>query len=168
MNNPRVAEQLMQALASGRGNNYGYQYSQRPAAGTIRGISNADPISIGAGMGGPTMPDYAGRGYGRGSSMGTGEVGGKFSGLSAEEDLLLNDQGYIDKGGVRYIIDRNTGYVTQNRIPSGPTSGNNFGSRGQTMAQAVGGPGAMKPDFGGMLPELEKQMMEEKYRRQGR
>jgi hypothetical protein len=160
MNNPRVAEQLMQALASGRGNNYGYQYSQRPAAGTIRGISNAAPIqSDRAGYpGAPSnmMPDYAGR-------TATG-----FGGLSAEEDLLLNDQGYIDKGGVRYIIDRSTGQVTQNRIPSGPTSGQNFGSRGQTMAQAVGGPLAMKPDFGGMLPELEKQMMEEKFRRQGR
>ena len=160
MNNPRAAEQLMQALASGRGNNYGHQYSQRPAAGTVRGISNAAPIhSDRAGYpGAPSrmMPDYAGR-------TATG-----FGGLSAEEDLLLNEQGYIDKGGVRYLIDRSSGQVTQNRIPSGPTSGQNFGSRGQTMAQAVGGPGASKPDYGGMLPELEKQMMEEKFRRQGR
>jgi len=91
-----------------------------------------------------------------------------FSGLTPEEDLLLNEQGFIDKGGSRFIIDRSSGQVTQNRIPSGPTSGQNFGSRGQTMAQAVGGPGAMKPEWGGMLPELEKQMMEEKYRRRGR
>ena len=151
--NNGTAERLMQALASGRGNNYGYQMSQRPAAGTARGISNADRIPGPLG-GMTTMPDYAGR-------RPTG-----FGGLSAEEDLLLNDQGYIDKGGVRYIIDRSTGQVTQNRIPSGPTSGQNFGSRGQTLQEAVGGPGAMKPDFGGMLPELEKQMMEDKVRRQ--
>jgi len=153
--NNRTAEQLMQALAAGRGNSYGYQMSQRPAPSMVRTISNADRIPGPLG-GMTTMPDYAGR-------TATG-----FGGLSAEEDLLLNEQGYIDKGGVRYIIDRNSGQVTQNRIPSGPTTGQNFGSRGQTMAQAVGGPGAAKPQYGGMLPELEKQMMEEKYRRQGR
>ena len=128
------------------------------------------------------MPDYAGRGWGRGSSMGwpggamdpnpqfddSGMDPRFFSGLTAEEDLLLNERGYIDKQGSRFIIDRSTGQVTQNRIPSGPTSGQNFGSRGQTLQEAVGGPGAMKPEWGGMLPELEKQMMEEKYRRRGR
>ena len=155
MNNPRVAEQLMQPLASGRGNNYGYQMSQRPAAGTARGISNADRIPGPLG-GMTTMPDYAGR-------TATG-----FGGLTAEEDLLLNDQGYIDKGGVRYIIDRSTGQVTQNRIPSGPTSGQNFGSRGQTLQEVVGGPNASKPQYGGMLNEIEQEMMEEKYRRRGR
>ena len=172
--NNRTAEQLMQALASGRGNNYGYQMSQRPAGGTIRGITNQPPIR---GEMGTTMPDYAGRAWGRGSSMGwpggaqfdqSGMDSRFFSGLTPEEDLLLNEQGFIDKGGSRFIIDRSSGQVTQNRIPSGPTSGQNFGSRGQTMAQAVGGPGAMKPEWGGMLPELEKQMMEEKYRRRGR
>ena len=91
-----------------------------------------------------------------------------FSGLPAEEDLLLNERGYIDKQGSRFIIDRSTGKVTQNRIPSGPTSGQNFGSRGQTHQEADGGPGAMKPDYPGMLPALEQQMFEEKYRRRGR
>ena len=181
--NNGTAERLMQALASGRGNNYGYQMSQRQPGGTVRGITDGERIHAGrGGRVGPEnyMPDYAGRAWGRGSSMGwpgsdatssldRGDTNTRFfSGLTAEEDLLLRERGYIDKQGSRFIIDRNTGQVTQNRIPSGPTSGQNFGGRATTMQEAVGGPGAMKPDFGGMLPELEKQMMEEKYRRRGR
>jgi hypothetical protein len=181
--NNGTAEQLMQALASGRGNNYGYKMSQRQPGGTVRGIYNAPDIHSGRGT--PMdpanyMPDYAGRAWGRGESMGwpgsdrtssfdRGDTNTRFfSGLTAEEDLLLRERGYIDKQGSRFIIDRSTGNVTQNRIPSGPTGGQNFGGRGQTLQEAVGGPGAMKPEWGGMLPELEKQMFEEKYRRRGR
>ena len=98
------------------------------------------------------------------SSLDRGDTDTRFfSGLTAEEDLLLRERGYIDKQGSRFIIDRNTGQVTQHRIPSGSTSGQDFGSRGETMQEAVG-----RTDWGGMLPELEKQMMEEKYRSRGR
>ena len=45
-------------------------------------------------------------------------------------------------------------------------TGRPFGASGQPFRQED--PGASKPDYGGMLPELEKQMMEEKFRRQGR
>ena len=58
--------------------------------------------------------------------------------------------------------------VAGRNTASAAPRGQNFGSRGQTMQEAVGGPGAMKSEWGGMLPELEKQMMEEKFRRQGR
>ena len=112
----------------------------------------------------------------RTSSFDRGDTDTRFySGLTAEEDLLLREQGFIDKGGSRWIIDRNTGQVTQNRMPLGgmsvagrntasaAPSGQDFGSRGETMQEAVG-----RTDWGGMLPELEKQMMEEKYRSRGR
>ena len=162
--NNGTAEQLMQALASGRGNNYGYKMSQRPAAGTIRGISNAPPITSdrfgGAPIPGNMMPDYAGR-------TATG-----FGGLSAEDEMLLQKQGYVDSGDIRYVLDRETGQVARSPTPWSRYSTSAMGYPNQrtptTLEQAVGGPGAMKPSYPGMLPALEKQMMEEKYRRRGR
>ncbi len=118
----RQVEQMMAALTSpGRGSHYGQQMSQRPAAGTIRGISNAPSIRSGRG-GNPydpanRMPDYAGRGWGRGPSMGTGEVGGRFSGLSAGQEMELQQNGYTDIGDIRYVLDRTTGQVTQSPRP---------------------------------------------------
>jgi len=92
--NPQHVEQLMNAARAGqgRGSQYGYQMSQRPAAGTIRGISNAP-------------------------SMGTGEVGGRFSGLSAGQEMELQQNGYTDIGDIRYVLDRTTGQVTQSPRP---------------------------------------------------
>ena len=128
---PRAVEQLMQAMQQGRGSQYARQMSQRPAPGTIRGISNAPPISI-EGAFGPSMPDYAGRGWGRGSSMGTGQIGGKFSGLSSGQEMELQQNGYTDIGDMRYVLDRSTGQVTQMPRPGsgygdGPPS--NYGSQ---------------------------------------
>ena len=143
--NPRHVEQLMNAARAGqgRGDQYGYQMSQRSPGGAIRGITNAPQIGregmpghiIGQNM----MPDFAGRGWGRGSNMGYGEIGGKFSGLTMEEDMLLKEQGFLDKGGVRYVLDWDTGKVSQ--FPAGSSGP----VRPTSMAERVGGPGASKP-----------------------
>mgnify|MGYP003629167599 FL=1 len=151
---PQAIERLMSAMSQGqgqragkmagspgRGSQYGEQMSQRQQPGTIRGISNAPPISINGGIGSATMPDFAGRGWGRGSSMGTGQVGGKFSGLGGGQEMELQQNGYTDIGDVRYILDRSTGEVTQMPRPGsgyggGPPS--NYGAQDPvTLMEAI-------------------------------
>ena len=174
--NPRHVEQLMNAARAGqgRGSQYGYQMSQRSPGGAIRGITNAPQIGregmpghiIGQNM----MPDFAGRGWGRGSTMGYGEIGGKFSGLTMEEDMLLKEQGFLDKGGMRYVLDWDTGTVSQFPVGNDGPFGGQQRIRPTSMAERVGGPGASKPggDWAGMLDAIEKQRYREKYGEESR
>jgi len=101
----------------GRGSQYGYQMSQRPAPSTVRTISNASPIpQHGQGLP-PTRPDYAGRQF-------SGVTG--IEGLSAGQDMELRQNGYTDIGNVRYILEPSTGQVTQMPRP---------GSRGEAISR---------------------------------
>jgi hypothetical protein len=153
----------------GRGSQYGYQMYQRSPGGTIRGITNAPKIGIpgmpGHIIGQNMMSDFAGRGWGRGSNMGYGEIGGKFSGLTMEEDMLLKEQGFLDKGGMRYVLDWDTGKVSQFPADGDGPFGGQQRIRPISMAERVGGPGASKPggDWAGMLDAVEKQRYREKY-----
>ena len=110
--NPGQVDQLMSALRAGqgRGSQYGYQMSQRPAPTTVRNISNAPPVP------GPVMtsrPDYAGRQFSRVTGI---------DGLSGGQEMELMQNGYTDIGNVRYILDRSTGQVSQM-----PRPGSGFG-----------------------------------------
>jgi len=101
----------------GRGSQYGYQMSQRPAPSTVRTISNASPIpQHGQGLP-PTRPDYAGRQF-------SGTTG--TPGLPAEKEMELKQNGFADMGSVRYILEPSTGRVTQMPRP---------GSRGEAISR---------------------------------
>ena len=110
--NPGQVDQLMSALRAGqgRGSQYGYQMSQRPAPSTVRTISNA-PRVPGPGM--TSTPDYAGRQFSRVTGI---------DGLSGGQEMELMQNGYTDIGNVRYILDRSTGQVSQM-----PRPGSGFG-----------------------------------------
>ena len=187
-------EELLNAVRQGnggpthfstRGQGYGREMSQRPPGGSIRGFTNAplieregyNPMYPGDRTGYGMMSDFAGRGWGRGSTMGHGEIGGKFSGLSMDEDMLLKEQGFLDKGGMRYVLDWDTGKVSQFPTPGGGLDqgfdGPFFGQariKPTSMAERVGGPGASKPggDWAGMLDAMEKQQYREKYGEESR
>ena len=68
------------------------------------------------------MPDYADR-------KPTG-----FGGLSGGQEMELQQNGYADVNGVRYILDRSTGQVTQMPIPGrSPGLFHGGGTGGQTI-----------------------------------
>ena len=194
--NPRHVEQLMGAARAGqgRGSQYGYQMSQRPGASTVRSVSNTWPsegtwwspnldttdrfnktIEIPPGMerlrrddGELYFPDaYYQRDY-------AGSRGGyAYGGLSPEEDMLLKEQGYVDKGGMRDVLDWDTGEVTKSMVGSPVSHHPEHGPRPvrpTSMAERVGGPGASKPggDWAGMLDAMEKQQYREKYGEESR
>jgi hypothetical protein len=156
--NSQLIEQLMSAMSQGQGQGQGQgpppppgpagkiagspmrgtQYAQdiagRAAPGAVRTISNTAPIP------GPGMTfsrDYAGR---RG-----GFAGG---GLDAGQDLQLRQNGWVDIGNVRYVLDRNTGQVTQTPRPGsgygwkGGATYEDYGSQPPiSLMDMVGGPG---------------------------
>jgi len=130
-----MVEQLMNAMrqgGGGRGTNYGRQMSQRPQPGTIRNISNASPLP-GPGM--TSRSDYAGR---RASGM------GGFGGLSGCQEMELQQNGYVDIGGTRYILDRSSGEVSQMPIP-GTQYGGAFGMGGGVTTDDPSRYGAQNP-----------------------
>ena len=102
--------------------------------------------------------------------MGYGEIGGKFSGLTMEEDMLLKEQGFLDKGGMRYVLDWDTGTVSQFPVGSDAPARTRTHIVPTSLAERVGGPGASKPrgDYAGMLDALEKQRYREKYGEESR
>ena len=140
--NPRHVEQLMNAARAGqgRGSQYGYQMSQRPAPSVRRTISNPsdegqwyapnpDPnaslyktMRIQPGQerfyeGAYNAPQYAGfRGF---------EGGG----LPPGKDMELMQNGYTDIGDIRYILDRTTGQVSQMPRPGRGHGGGPFWDR---------------------------------------
>ena len=82
-----------------------------------------------------------------------------------EEDMLLKEQGFLDKGGMRYVLDWDTGTVSQFPASGDGPFGGQQRIRPTSMAERVGGPGASKPggDWAGMLDAVEKQRYREKY-----
>jgi len=85
-------------MDNARGSSYAREISQRPAPSIRRGIANTGPITSGRMGGSPNpenmMPDYAGR-----------RPAYEYGGLSGGQDMQLRQQGYIDIGNVRYILD---------------------------------------------------------------
>lgn len=143
---PQAIERLMSAVMQGQGQRagkmagaspsagaqYGQQISQLPQPGTIRNISNASPLP-GPGM--TTTPDYAGR---RERGM------GGFGGLSGGKEMELQQNGYVDIGGTRYILDRSSGEVSQMPIP-GTQYGGLFGMGGGVTTDDPSRYGAQDP-----------------------
>ena len=143
---PQAIERLMSAVMQGQGQRagkmagaspsagaqYGQQISQLPQPGTIRNISNASPLP-GPGM--TTTPDYAGR---RARGM------GGFGGLSGGKEMELQQNGYVDIGGTRYILDRSSGEVSQMPIP-GTQYGGLFGMGGGVTTDDPSRYGAQDP-----------------------
>jgi len=150
---PQAIERLMSAVmqgqgqragkmagSPGRGTQYAQQLSQRPQPGTRRTISNESGIP--GPLGGLTqIPDYAGR---RQYSDPSSQTGFGIHGLTGGKEMELQQNGYVDIGGTRYILDRSSGEVSQMPIP-GTQHGGLFGMGGGVTTDDPSRYGAQDP-----------------------
>ena len=69
---------------------------------------------------------------------------GGFGGLSGGQEMELQQNGYVDIGGTRYILDRSSGEVSQMPIP-GTRYGGAFGMGGGVTTDDPSRYGAQNP-----------------------